>query len=64
MPATYAILDSADQHLSVAVLPGGIRTELGVVFDSLNDDRSGFFFSTNPAGARRDLQIANDSQIN
>ena len=38
--------------------------ELGVVFDSLNDDRSGFFFSTNPAGARRDLQIANDSQIN
>ena len=38
--------------------------ELGVMFDSLNDDRSGFFFSTNPAGARRDLQIANDSQIN
>ena len=38
--------------------------ELGVVFDSLNDDRSGFFFSTNPAGARRDLQIANDSTIN
>jgi hypothetical protein len=38
--------------------------ELGIVFDSLNDDRSGFFFSTNPAGARRDLQIANDSQIN
>ena len=38
--------------------------ELGFLLDTLNDDRSGFFFSTNPAGARRDLQVANDSQIN
>jgi hypothetical protein len=38
--------------------------ELGFIVDTLNDDRSGFFFSTNPAGARRDLQLANDSQIN
>ncbi len=38
--------------------------EIGIIIDSLNDDRSGFFFSTNPAGARRDLQSSNDSQIN
>ena len=38
--------------------------EMGVILDTLNDDRSGFFFSTNPAGARRDLQSSNDSTIN
>ena len=38
--------------------------EVGLMLDSLNDDRSGFFFGTNPAGARRDLQVANDSQAN
>ncbi len=35
--------------------------EVGLIIDSLNDDRSGFFFGTNPAGARRDVQVANDS---
>ncbi len=38
--------------------------EIGIILDTLNDDRSGFFFSTNPAGARRDLQSSNDRQIN
>ncbi len=38
--------------------------EVGMLIDSLNDDRSGFFFGTNPAGARRDVQVANDSQAN
>ena len=38
--------------------------EIGIVLDTLNDDRSGFFVSTNPAGAKRDLQVSNDSQIN
>ena len=38
--------------------------EMGVILDTLNDHRSGFFFSTNPAGARRDLQSSNDSTIN
>ena len=38
--------------------------EFGFLLDTLNDDRSAFFFATNPVGARRDLQLANDSQVN
>jgi hypothetical protein len=41
-----------------------VGDEIGIVLDTLNDDRSGFFVSTNPAGAKRDLQVSNDSQIN
>ena len=41
-----------------------VGDEIGIALDTLNDDRSGFFVSTNPAGAKRDLQISNDSQIN
>lgn len=32
----------------------------GFILDTLHDQRSGFFFGTNPAGAKRDLQVAND----
>ena len=32
----------------------------GITLDTLKDERSGFFFGTNPAGAKRDMQIAND----
>ena len=32
----------------------------GITLDTLKDERSGFFFGTNPAGAKRDSQIAND----
>ena len=35
-----------------------------VLIDSLNDDRSGFIFGTNPAGAKRDIQISNDNSLN
>jgi Domain of unknown function (DUF5916)/Carbohydrate family 9 binding domain-like len=35
---------------------------VGVIIDSLHDRRSGFYFQANPAGARRDQQISNDSQ--
>jgi hypothetical protein len=35
-----------------------------VLIDSLNDDRSGFIFGTNPAGAKRDMQITNGTSIN
>ena len=31
-----------------------------VVFDTFNDDRSGFAFGTNPKGAKRDMQVAGD----
>src|SRR5688572_4843218 len=37
---------------------------VGVAFDSLQDRRSGFSFGVNVAGAKRDQQIANDSQFN
>ncbi|MBI2150823.1 MAG: hypothetical protein HYU27_09510, partial [Acidobacteria bacterium] len=37
---------------------------VGVAFDSLHDRRSGFSFGVNVAGAKRDQQIANDSQFN
>ena len=32
----------------------------GITLDTLKDERSGFFFGTNPAVAKRDMQIAND----
>jgi hypothetical protein len=35
-----------------------------VVFDSLHDRRSGFSFSANSAGARRDQQLSNDGSSN
>jgi hypothetical protein len=35
---------------------------VGVLIDSLHDRRSGFYFQANPAGARRDQQVSNDSQ--
>jgi Domain of unknown function (DUF5916) len=41
-----------------------VGDEVGIALDTLNDDRSGIFVSTNPAGAKRDLQMSNDSQIN
>ncbi len=34
------------------------------VLDTLHDRRSGFFFQTNPAGARRDGQVSNDGDTN
>jgi hypothetical protein len=37
---------------------------IGIVIDSLNDNRSGFLFGTNPAGAKRDSQLSNDSTFN
>ena len=33
-----------------------------LVFDTLHDQRSGFVFTTNPAGAKRDFQAANDGE--
>ena len=42
---------------------GAAADGFGVVLDTLNDDRSGFMFSTNPAGAKRDRQIANDGEV-
>ncbi len=35
-----------------------------LVIDSLNDRLSGFNFVTNPAGAKRDVQVSNDTQSN
>jgi hypothetical protein len=37
---------------------------VSLVIDSLDDDRSGFLFVANPAGGRRDGQIANDGSEN
>ena len=40
----------------------GQSDAIGVVLDTLGDQRSGFVFFVNPAGARKDGQIANDGQ--
>ena len=37
---------------------------VSVVLDTLDDNRSGFTFGTNPAGARRDGQLFNDGGLN
>jgi hypothetical protein len=42
----------------------GESDNINVVFDSLRDHRSGFSFTTNPAGGKRDQQISNDGQGN
>ncbi len=35
-----------------------------VAIDSLHDRRTGFLFTTNPAGAKRDMQVTNDGSYN
>ena len=37
---------------------------VSIILDTLNDNRSGFIFGTNPAGARRDGQVSNDGGLN
>ena len=37
---------------------------VSIILDTLNDNRSGFIFGTNPAGARRDGQVSNDGSLN
>jgi hypothetical protein len=37
---------------------------VAIVLDSLHDRRSAFQFGTNPAGAKRDSQVTNNSQFN
>ena len=44
--------------------PTNLGDEFGMIFDTLDDDRSGFFFGTNPASAKADSQLANESQYN
>ena len=61
--------DSDPKHLVVNELKEDFQgTEsdgLSLTIDSLHDRRSGFIFGTNPAGARRDMQVANDgAQVN
>jgi hypothetical protein len=41
----------------------GQSDALNVILDTLNDDRSGFMFMTNPGGARRDGQTFNDGEL-
>ena len=42
----------------------GESDNVNIVIDSLYDRRSGFSFTTNPAGGKRDQQISNDGQAN
>ncbi len=44
--------------------PPRLSDEFGFIIDSLDDDRTGFFFLTNPTGAKADTQTSNDSQYN
>jgi hypothetical protein len=41
----------------------GQSDAINLVFDTLHDRTSGFMFMTNPGGARRDGQLANDGEI-
>jgi hypothetical protein len=40
----------------------GQEDGLGIALDTLHDQQTGFLFQTNPAGARRDVQIAADGE--
>jgi len=56
--------DSDAAHLTVHELRQDFESReedvLAILIDSLHDDQSGFSFWTNPAGARRDVQIFQD----
>jgi len=62
----FICFDSDADHIVVNGLkedfPWNETDVVGVIIDGLHDRRSGFSFQTNPAGARRDQQISNDSQ--
>lgn len=42
----------------------GESDNVNIVIDSLHDRRSGFSFTTNPVGGKRDQQLSNDGQAN
>ena len=44
--------------------PSTESDNINIVLDSLDDNRSGFSFTTNPAGGKRDQQLSNDGQGN
>ena len=44
--------------------PSNESDVVALVLDSLHDRRSGFSFTTNGAGAKRDQQLSNDGQGN
>ena len=56
--------DSDPHHLTVHELKQDFESReedvLAILIDSLHDEQSGFSFWTNPAGARRDVQIFQD----
>lgn len=44
--------------------PSTESDNINIVIDSLHDHRSGFSFTTNAAGGKRDQQVSNDGQAN
>ncbi len=64
----FKCFDSDPAHLLIKDLKEDFEfgnTDLVQVFiDSLHDKRSGFAFSVNPAGAKRDTQVANSDRTN
>ncbi len=62
------MFDSDPENLTVNDLRddfGYLQSDAAsIMIDSLHDQRSGFVFAFNPAGARRDLQVSNDNQSN
>ena len=64
----FTCFDSDPAHLLIKDLKEDFEfgsTDLVQVFiDSLHDKRSGFAFSVNPAGAKRDTQVSNNDRTN
>src|SRR5438105_4957364 len=63
----FTCFDS-NPHDNVVVLRKDFQSQesdgISITIDSLHDRRSGFQFGTNPAGAKRDSQITNNSTFN
>ena len=53
---------ASSRHNSGATRTSDVDDQVVIVIDPFSDQRNGFFFAVNPAGARRDGQISNNSQ--
>ena len=59
--------DSDPEHMTVTELKedfdGPQSDTIGIFIDTLHDQKSGFYFGTNPVGARRDFQVFDDDAL-
>ena len=61
MPATTSINRIIITELRKDFTPAN-GDAIGIILDTFHDERNGYFFSINPAGAKWDAQVANEGR--